>query len=91
MVPICAKCLLDKYKDPPVREDRRGPNLWSTGYSFQSNAGQLRWQSEPLKASEAGKMCKNKSLFSSKSTTSIGNKYKCVSVGLVVRNFLLFF
>ena len=42
---------LDKHPDPPVREDRWGPNLWSTGDSFESPAGQLRWSSEPLKAS----------------------------------------
>lgn len=42
---------IDEHVDPPVREDRRGPNLWYTGYFFKSSAGQLRWQSEPLKAS----------------------------------------
>ena len=52
---------LDFHKDPSVREDRRGPNLWCTGYSFKSSAGQLRWQSEPLKASEMGKMYGNMS------------------------------
>lgn len=51
----------DLYTGPRVREDQWGPNLWSTGYSFRSTAGQLRWQSEPLKASEVGKTCKNRS------------------------------
>ena len=49
MVPICAQ--LGLRPGPLVREDRWGPNLWCTGYWFSSNAGQLRWQPEPLKAS----------------------------------------
>jgi hypothetical protein len=27
---------IDKHRDPPVREDRWGPNLWFTGYCFCS-------------------------------------------------------
>lgn len=42
---------LDLYIDPPVREDRWGPNLWCIGYSFKGSAEQLSWQPEPLKAS----------------------------------------
>ncbi len=39
-----------------VRQDRDGSNLWYTSCFSKSTAGQLRWQTKQLKASEIGKL-----------------------------------